>query len=318
MSWQPTSGPDTARQRAQLLDRLRRYFATHDVLAVDIPALVRYAASDSGIESFRVGAPDATNLFLHTSPESSMKRLLAAGYPDIYALCHVYRHGESGPLHMPEFTLAEWYRRDFDLPAIIADTVDLIATASERYALREDIMQFDYRDAYRRFASIDAMQSPISDLAAVANADADLRSTLADRREAWLDLILATVIAPQLPEDRLTVIKHYPASQAALARLCPGDNEVADRFEIFCGSIELANGYVELTDANEQRRRFAADRKRRERAGQRVTPPDEMLLQALDAGLPDCAGVALGVDRLHMVTDSAPDLASVSTFGRFR
>ncbi len=314
MTWQPSSGPETARRRAALLERIRRYFAVHDVLAVDTPSLVHFAASDPTIESLFVRTRGDARWFLHTSPESSMKRLLAAGYPDIYTICHVFRDAEVGRLHAPEFTMAEWYRRGFDLPAIITDTVELIATALDRTALTSRVAEFDYYDALAEFAGIDASHCSTDDLADAAGADADLRAALGQRRDAWLDLILAAVVAPQFREDRLTVIQHYPASQAALARRCPGNRQLADRFEVFFGAIELANGYVELADAKEQRRRFAADLRERETAGQTVHAPDAALLAALDAGLPACAGVALGVDRLHMVADSAAELAAVSTF----
>jgi lysyl-tRNA synthetase class 2 len=243
-----------------------------------------------------------------------MKRLLAAGYPDIYSICRVYRDGESGPSHAPEFTLAEWYRHGFELPAIIDDTTRFIAACLDDPSITESIVSTTYSELMQRFAGADPLTASIDELAACAAADEPLRRQIGDDRDAMLDLIMATVVAPALPADRLTVIRHYPASQASLARLCPTDARVADRFEVFYGSLELANGFVELTDADEQRRRIDSDLARRKRLGRVCEVWDRHLLAALEAGLPDCAGVAVGVERLQMVLDRVEDIAGVMTF----
>jgi len=298
-----------------MLERARGYFSVHDVLAVDTPALSPSAGTDPNIESLRVESHEGSRYFLHTSPEFCMKRLLAAGYPDVYSICRVFRDGEAGKGHAPEFTMIEWYRRNFDLDAIIADAIAFIACVLDAPALSKTVECLDYRDAFLRYADIDIFAASSDALANRLNAGSDLRKTLGEQRSDWLDLLLATWIAPKFNRDTLTVLRHYPADQAALARLCPLDDRVADRFEIFAGAIELANGFVELTDAAEQRRRFEADVARRRDSGKPVHPVDERFLSALDSGLPACAGVAIGFERLQMIHDRTEDIRDVMTFG---
>lgn len=315
ISWQPSSGPDAASRRAAMLRRLRRYFETEDVLEVDTPALSTAAASDVQLES--VGARStltAAPLYLHTSPEFHMKRLLAAGYPDIFSICRVFRDGEHGRRHQPEFTLAEWYRWGFGLGEMIQDTIAAVSAALGDARWAETAVVMNYRDAFGNVSGLDPVDATIDELIEFANADADLVEALGDERDDWLDLILATKISPGFAANQITVLQHYPASQAALAQFCPADNRVADRFELFVGSLELANGYVELTDASQQAIRMDDDLYHRERRGQQVRPRDKRLLAALESGLPSCAGVALGVERLHMVYDNTDDMRDVITF----
>ena len=175
-------------------------------------------------------------------------------------------------------------------------------------------VQLDYRDAYLAATGLDTRSANIAELADAACADADLRAAIGEERDDWLDLLLATRVAPEFAPDRLTVLKHYPASQAALARLCPNDPQVADRFEVFLGPVELANGYVELTDATEQAARIVTDNQQRARRGRPVRPIDADLLAALESGLPECAGVAMGFERLQMVHDKTDDIRDVIAF----
>jgi lysyl-tRNA synthetase class 2 len=314
--WRPSSGARTAASRALLLKRVRDHFQRAGVLEVDTPALSPYAVSDTQIESFAIPESEISTgpLFLQTSPEFCMKRLLADGYPDIYSICRVFRDGEAGRRHQPEFTMVEWYRRDLGLPGIIEDTLGLIAAALGDRTPDAPTVTIDYRDVMFRELELDAWNAPLDELADAADADASLRAALGDERDDWLDLLMATRIVPTFAADQLTVVQHYPASQAALARLCPADSRVADRFEVFCGQLELANGYVELTDGEEQRQRIARDNDNRRRRGLGVRPVDANLLAALDAGLPACAGVAMGVERLQMVHDRTEDIRDVITF----
>ncbi len=314
--WRPSSPPDAAARRADRLATARRFFAAREVLEVDVPALTRTAVSDANIESFEVTAPSAgaTRLYLGTSPEYAMKRLLAAGYPDIFSIARVFRGGELGRRHEPEFTLIEWYRRGFDLEAMAGETCAFIAAVLDRPGLAGDAVELRYRDVFLDRTGADPLLATPAELADIAAADAALRSALADDRDAWLDLLVSTRIAPGFDKERLTILSHYPASQAALARLDPDDPAVALRFEVFLGEVELANGYVELGDANEQRRRFEAERRAREASGRPAHPPDDNLLAALEAGLPDCAGVAVGFERLQMLYDGVDDIAAVITF----
>jgi len=312
--WKPLSDARVAMRRAALLERARQYFSDQGVLAVDTPALVRYPTSDPNIENLGVRSQPGKDAYLGTSPEVYMKRLLSSGYPDIYTICRVFRDGESGARHLPEFTMAEWYRLRFDLEAIVDDAVDFICACLNLQSLRENVDRYDYSQAMQEFAGVDALAASTEELVARATDDERLRKTLGDDRNAALDLIISTVVAPRFAPDRLTVVRHYPAAQAALARLCPADEQLADRFEIFCGDLELANGYVELTDAGEQRLRLESDIASREESGRSSLLMDESLLAALDAGLPDCAGVSVGIERLHMVLDQADDIRDVITF----
>ncbi|MDH3757480.1 MAG: EF-P lysine aminoacylase EpmA [Gammaproteobacteria bacterium] len=313
MNWKASSDVAMVRQRNAMLERARSFFRSRDVLEVDTPALGRCTTSDPNIDSLRVAGPGGATLYLQTSPESFMKRLLADGYPDIYAICRVFREGESGRLHQPEFTMVEWYRHGFGLGAMIDETVAFIADLLQQPELA-DAEWLEYETAFRRFANIEPFAASLDELADAANADASLRESLGDDRDAWLDLLLGTRVAPNFAGERLTVLRHFPVSQAALARACPADGRVADRFEVFHGAVELANGFVELRDANEQRQRMHADLARRRASARRPVPLDEPLLAALESGLPECAGVAVGFERLLMLATGAADIRDVLTF----
>ncbi len=315
-NWQPATGVQAAKNRVAMMRRIRSCFDAADVLEIDTPALSPFAVSDTQIESLEIrdSVVSRRPMYLHTSPEFCMKRLLAAGYPDIFSICRVFRDGESGVRHQPEFTMIEWYRLGFGLQAIIDDTIRVIKAALASTLPQHEPDQFDYREVFREATRIDPLTATVKELAVAARADEALRTAVGSERDDWLDLILATQVAPQFKKDRLTVLKHYPASQAALARLCPDDPRVADRFEVFFGSVELANGYVELTDAEEQSQRMRADDDARRRRSRAVRPHDRFLLAALEAGLPACAGVAMGFERLQMVRDGSDDIRDVITF----
>lgn len=243
-----------------------------------------------------------------------MKRLLSAGFPDIYEIGRVFRDGESGHHHQPEFTLVEWYRLGFGIREMIADTVEFITVVVDDSRITADATMLAYRDVFREALDVDPSSVAIETLATIAAADDALTRSLGDNRDAWLDLLLSTRIAPQFASDRLTVVFHYPATQAALARLCPDDSSVADRFEVFYGGLELANGFVELQDADTQLERFEADRAARRAQDRPVPAIDRAFIAALRAGLPDCAGVAVGFDRLLMINEGSNNIRDVQTF----
>ena len=313
--WRPTSGPQVAASRAAMLRRIRAHFETESVLEVDTPALADSANSDMHIESLQVTSLLSERpLYLHTSPEYCMKRLLAAGYPDIYSICRVFRDGEAGRRHQPEFTLVEWYRKDFGLKDIIADTLKVIAKALDTPQLVDDVALLDYRDAFMNVCGLDPARATIEALADVAQADSDLRRAIGDSRDDWLDLIVSSKVAATFANDKLTVLQHYPASQAALARVCPDDPDSADRFEVFMGATELANGYVELRDSDELKSRIANEQRQRRERGLTQRAIDHKLVAALHAGLPECAGVAMGLERLHMMHAKTDDISDVVTF----
>ena len=315
MSWRPSSDAETAGRRAALLERARDFFSARGVLAVDPPALGRAAASDPNLDSLSVQSSVSERpLYLATSPEAAMKRLLAAGYPDIYSICRVFRDAELGRRHELEFTMIEWYRHNYSLDEMAAETCALIATVLDRPVLEHTVERLEYRQVFVEATGVDPLHAAVSELAKTADADDRLRAALGDERNAWLDLVFATRVVPVFDPERITVVSHYPASQAALSRLCPDDSQLADRFEVFYAGLELANGYVELTDAREQRRRIETDLQTRRAAGRDAVPVDESLLAALEHGLPECAGVAVGFERLQMIHDATDDIADVIPF----
>lgn len=312
MSWMPTSGVEIALARASTIDKARHYFASQNVLEVFTPALSSTGVTDPNIDSVRAMLGDQA-VYLHTSPEFMMKRLIAAGFQDIYQVCRVFRDGESGPMHQPEFTLIEWYRLDFGLNDIIADCIDLVTEMLGTHGARQ-LRIVSYTDIFAETLSIDPLTASSDRLAELLNADAQLRASIGEDRDAWLNLAMATLVAPRFADNGLTVISHYPASQASLARLCPEDPTVAERFELYLGSIELANGFVELTDPDVQLQRFEKERQLRAASGKPVVAIDDDLIDALRSGLPPCAGVALGLDRLLMIAEGRNDIADVMTF----
>ena len=310
--WQPTASLDNLRLRAELLTKLRVFFAARNILEVDTPALSRAGATDRHIQSFRVEDDRRGHLYLHTSPEFPMKRLLAAGSGDIYQLCKVFRSGEAGRLHNPEFTMLEWYRVGFDHHQLMAEVAVLIGGLIPELGPPEFLT---YREAFQMHAGFDVATSGSKECIAALNR-AGRRVPAEDQldHDGWLDMVAGDLVYPALGKGRLTFIYNYPASQAALARVWPGETPVAERFEAFVDGVELVNGFHELADAAEQRLRFETDGTYRKQHGLMDVPMDERLLSALGHGLPDCAGVALGFDRLVMVAAAARSLEEVIAF----
>jgi lysyl-tRNA synthetase class 2 len=315
-SWQPVADVSVARQRALLLQRARRFFADRDILEIDTPAIGEAAVSDPGIESIAVklALAPARSFYLQTSPEFHMKRLLAAGFPDIFQIGRVFRDAEIGTNHQPEFSMVEWYRLEFGLEQMMQETIDLIEALLDPARITSTADRLSYCDAFKDIVGIDPLHTDIDELDRLLNIDTDLCNALGDSVDSRLDLLMATRIAPQFKPGRLTVIHHYPASQAALARHCPDDNTLADRFEVFYGSLELANGYVELTDVAEQARRLETDQDKRRRNNALIRPVDRKFIAALESGLPACAGVAVGFDRLMMVHGGSDNIRQVRHF----
>jgi len=315
-SWQPIADLAAAHQRASLLRQARTFFSDRDVLEIDTPVLGDATVSDPGIESIAasLASDPAQTFFLQTSPEYHMKRLLAAGFPDIYQISKVFRDAELGSNHQPEFTMVEWYRLGFELEAMIQETLDFVSVLVGPSRITAVADRISYADACKNLAGIDPSTAGVAELDQRLQIDADLSRSLGDSVDARLDLLMATRIAPQFNTHQLTVVYHYPASQAALARICPVDDTVADRFEIFYGPLELANGYVELTDAREQHRRLQADQATRRSNNAPIRPVDTKFLDALESGLPACAGVAVGFDRLLMVHTGSVDIRKTRHF----
>jgi lysyl-tRNA synthetase class 2 len=299
--WRPTASLDTMRMRARLLAQIRAFFSARDVLEVETPLLSSATVTDPHLHSLTTvyqgpGAPEGRILYLQTSPEFAMKRLLAAGSGPIFQICRAFRNQEAGWLHNPEFTLLEWYRPGFDHHALM-DEVDGLLAEVLTLARAE---RLSYGAAFRGRFGLDPLDATTEELRRAA-ISAGLRGISEADRDGWLDLMMSHSVQPTLGRGRPTFLYDYPPSQAALARVRPGPPAVAERFEVFVEGLEIGNGFHELADAAEQRRRLEADVARRRALGLEAVPVDERLLRALAQGLPDCAGVAIGVDRLLMV-----------------
>lgn len=293
-----------------MLAEARLFFAKRDVLEVDCPVLSRSACIDLHIEVMSAQL-EREKVYLHTSPEYGMKRLLAAKIGDIYQISHVFRKEEVGPLHNPEFTLVEWYRLGVTFDSFIEETLDFIRL----FVPKLPSSRISYREALLRYAQIDYLYASLEDLLSCAQRY-DLHPQKRDwDRDTLLQLLVSFVVEPHLGKEELTVLTDYPASQAALAQTCKkGEELVAERFEIYYRGIELCNGYHELADPQEQRKRLEEENSARAAAGKEELPLDEHFLQALEEGLPDCCGVAVGFDRLMLLRHNKTSLAEVLPF----
>ncbi|WP_372014167.1 EF-P lysine aminoacylase EpmA [Pseudoxanthomonas sp. 10H] len=315
--WRPSAGLDALRLRARVYALVRGFFADRGVLEVETPVLSEAGNTEPNIESFTAefsGHRDAGSprRWLRTSPEYPLKRLLAAGIGDCYELGRVFRNGEAGGRHNPEFTMLEWYRVGWDHLRLAEETVALVQLALALAGRQAEVVTTTYRELFLEAVGLDPF----------AASDAQLRVPLAGTgidgaglgRDDWLDLLVTHRIQPRFPVDRITVVHDWPATQCALAKIRPGDPPVAERFELYLGPFELANGYHELTDAAEQRQRFERDRAVRAARGAPCPPLDRRLLDALQAGLPECAGVALGMERLLMALAGTGRIGEVLAF----
>jgi len=320
-TWRPAAALEVLKLRARMLAKIRDFFSQRNVLEVDTPALSHAATPEPALTSFATRYkgplyPHGLQLYLHTSPEFAMKRLLAAGCGSIYQICKVFRDGESGRLHNPEFTLLEWYRCGFDHLALMDEVEVLVRTLLADQLPLAQTERLSYRDAFQQYAGLDPHTATPAQFAKAAVAHRIHAPASLDNKgdvDIWRDLLLTHVIEPRLGRGRLCFLYDYPASQASLARVRPGNPPVAERFELYLEGIELANGFHELTDAQEQRSRFTQQLNARCLSGQDV-PLDENLLQALEQGLPDCAGVALGLDRLIMLAAGVTSVQETLAF----
>ncbi|GLQ89962.1 EF-P lysine aminoacylase EpmA [Dyella flagellata] len=302
--------------RAKLYAMIRAFFADRGVLEVETPILSAAGNTDPNIESFSApfhGHVDAgaRDRWLRTSPEYPLKRLLADGVGDCYELGRVFRNGEAGERHNPEFTMLEWYRVGWTHRQLMEEAIALVEASLALVGRRVEVLIEGYRQLFLDELGLDPLNADIE----------ELRAPLAQynihpeglTRDDWLDLLITHKLQPAFPRDRITVIHDYPASQSALARIRPGDPPLAERFELYLGPHELANGYHELNDAAEQRTRFERDNARRRERGLREMPIDEQLLAVLER-MPDCAGVAMGIERLLMCLAGTDKIADVLAF----
>ncbi len=313
--WRPTASAERLVRRAELLRAVRRFFEERGVCEVETPVLAAAGVTDVNLDALTVpysgpGAPPDGRLWLQTSPEYAMKRLLAAGMGAIYQISHAFRAGERGRLHNPEFSLLEWYRPGFDHQELMVEIADLLATLLPA----RPVERFTYQEAFQACLAVNPLTAGDDELRALAGRYGNGLDVSGFDRDTLLDILMSHAVSPGLGREAFTFVTHFPASQAALARLSPDDTRVAERFELFVDGIEIANGFHELTDAAEQRARFEADRARRAAGGLAQPPVDERLLAALEAGLPPCAGVALGLDRLFMLALGAERIDEVIAF----
>ena len=316
--WRPTAPIEALRLRAALYARVRHFFAARDVLEVETPVLSVAGNTEPDIASFALefsgrtdGAPPTR--WLRTSPEHPLKRLLAAGVGDCYELGRVFRDGEAGGRHNPEFTMLEWYRVGWDHQRLASETIELVRAALALAGRDARPERIAYRELYRQRLGLDPLSADETTLrAALGDVAIDPHGLT---RDDWLDLLMTHRLQPAFAPGSMLVVYDYPASQCALARLRrDGDATVAERFELYLGPLELANGYHELIESDEQRARFERDQARRSQRGAAVPPIDERLLAAMQSGLPACAGVALGIDRLLMAMTGSDRIADVLAF----
>jgi len=306
--------------RAELLAQIRKFFAVRNVLEVETPVLAAATASDLHIQSWKTKNTWGQNnqaLYLQTSPEYAMKRLLASGSGAIYQLAKAFRFEETSDRHNPEFTLLEWYQPGYSLSRLMDEVEALLHLvtqgAAQRTAPLTDIPRFSYRELFQQNLEIDPHKISNDDLEQLAKREISLVAQGLSRTD-YLQLILSQIIEPNMRDNWF--LYDYPEEQAALAQV-KTDNagvKVAQRFELFCSGMEIANGYYELTDPVEQRRRFESDLDKRQKTNRALVPIDENLIAALESGLPDCAGVALGVDRLLMIATGAKSISEVISF----
>lgn len=318
--WQPSATIERLTQRAALFAYIRHFFQQLNVLEVDTPVMSQCAVSDPFIDSFEldyspVVGIDTQKYYLQTSPEYAMKRLLAAGSGAIYQMGKVFRNGECGRRHNPEFTMLEWYQPGYDDQQLMDEVEALVQPVLGLTSIE----RVTYSDLFMRYLGFRPEQVELAELVAETKKHVDIELE-DDDPDTWLNLLLSHVIEPQLVHVDAIFVTDYPASQAALAkvRLNGAGEQVAARFELFIKGVELANGYHELTDHQEQARRLRADQAQRGSLGLPQRPLDDRLVDALAAGLPDCAGVALGVDRLLMLASDATSIAEVIPFDHTR
>lgn len=315
-SWLPGASISNLLKRAAIMAEIRRFFADRGVLEVETPAMSQATVTDVHLVPFQTrfvgpGAAQGLDLYLMTSPEYHMKRLLAAGSGPIFQLCRSFRNEEAGRHHNPEFTMLEWYRPHYDMYRLMNEVDDLLQQVLE-CAPAETL---SYQQAFIRHLEMDPLSADKTQMREVAQklGVGDLANREEDR-DTLLQLLFMMGVEPQIGKDKPAFVYHFPASQASLAEISTEDHRVAERFEVYFKGIELANGFRELTDSREQKQRFDQDNRKRAARGLPQQPIDTNLLDALAHGMPDCSGVALGVDRIVMLALKADSLSEVIAF----
>lgn len=313
--WSPGAGVAPLRLRARVRDRIRAFFASRDSLEVDTPIAVSTVPAEAAIAPVSATV-NGRRCYLRTSPEAAMKRLLAAGVGDCWQLGPVFRDGELGDHHQPEFHLLEWYRQGWDQHALMDEVEALVGAALQGDRSVPAAHRMSWQQGFKAVLGCDPLTVAAEDLGAAARRHgvAEVTGLAADDRAGWLDWLLAGVVVPRLSVEAPLFLYDWPVEQAALARPSAHDTRLAERFELYWQGVELANGFRELADSAEQRRRLIAEQAALRARGVAPPPLDERLLAALEAGLPDSAGVALGFDRLVMLAAGADNIGAVTAF----
>jgi lysyl-tRNA synthetase class 2 len=319
-NWCPSASIEVLKQRALVIQKVRHFFAVRDVLEVDTPALSHSTVTDEHLHSFSTQfnhpfAPKACTLYLQTSPEFAMKRLLSAGSGAIYQICKSFRNEETGRFHNPEFTMLEWYRPDFDHLQLMTEIDELMQTVLGC----ETAERVTYQDSFKQHLQCDPLTATLAEIKALAkhHGYGDLADS-ENNKDTLLMLLFSQHVEPHIGQNRPCFVMDFPASQAALAKISATNPLVAERFELYFQGVELANGFHELTDGPEQRRRFQEDNAKRIGNGLDIMPIDENFIAAINFGLPDCAGVALGIDRLIMLALGCTSIEQVIAFENSR
>ncbi len=315
INWQPTASIENLLQRAKIIKEIRQFFTDRGLLEVETPILSEFGVTDINLATFQTtfNAPFSNEpkiLHLMTSPEYHMKRLLAAGSGAIFQLCKVFRNEESGSFHNPEFTMLEWYRPHFDMYRLINEVDDLLQQILDC----EPAESFSYQFVFQNYVGLDPLSASKKQLVDKAR-EQGLQCDDDENRDVLLQFLFTEIVEPKIGQERPVAIYHFPASQAALAQMSAEDHRVAERFEFYFKGIELANGFHELEDVEEQTRRFIQDNVAREKMGLPTQALDTRFLGALKAGIPKCSGVALGVDRLIMIAMDKQNINEVISFG---
>lgn len=308
---------ETAIKRAEIIQKVRDFFKARSVLEVETPIMAHASSTDCHLDVFssayhpagaRKGIGEEA-AFLRTSPEFHMKRLLASGYGDIFQIGKVFRDGERGRIHNPEFTMLEWYRIGMTMTGLIEETAALIT----RVIGKKEIINKTYSELFVETTGIDPLSTTINAITGYCTTLGTTPPPFVTLTDA-LQFVMAEAIEPRLPRDSLVFVCRYPAEQAVLAMLEPGDQRIARRFEAYCGGMELVNGFEELTDTTENERRQHEENAKRRAAGKNELPIDERFIRALKSGMPPCSGAALGLDRLIMLALQKPAINDVMTF----
>jgi lysyl-tRNA synthetase class 2 len=319
MAWQPSCSNETLHIRAQLLQKIRQFFADRNVLEVETPLLSSAIGTDPNLDFFTTSlqlSPKQQTLYLQTSPEFAMKRLLAAGSGSIYQICKAFRNGESGRYHNPEFTMLEWYRVGFNLTQLMDEAEELITLLFQGDNALKPSQRISYQNLFQDYTGLNPLVFCYDEYAQYAQAKGliDAIPLCGLDHKLWLDFIFSHQIQPYLGDNALCMVYGYPACMPSLARINADNPLITDRVELFINGVELGNGYYELGVAQEQEQRFDKEIAIRECQQRPAVAKDERLLAALAAGFPDCSGIAIGLDRLLMLLSNSPTIDDVLAF----